>query len=88
MDLGDFRNSAYSGEDIIKLSIGRFMSEWTKDLLEITQKKSEIKLSVFSTHDSSISPLLSSMEIFSESYPDFGSNVIFFNIEDYFGIVK
>ena len=66
----------YQDTSMARRAIGRFLPEIKEKILEIISGPN-LKLAIFSGHDSTISPLLCAFKVFDGSYPDFASNITF-----------
>lgn len=67
---------SYTPEPIARKAIGRFLPAWTADLLAVHAGSSNLRLSLFSAHDSTVGPLLAAMQVLPSEYPGYGSRVI------------
>lgn len=66
----------YRSESICRKSIGRFLPEWTHNIAEAQAGRHYQRLSIFSGHDTTLQPVLSSMQVHIGEYPGYASNVI------------
>jgi len=68
---------AFRSKEISKLGIGRFLGEIVTHMDQKISGKSDLKLIVYSGHDTSVGPLLLALEVFDNKWPPIASNLIF-----------
>lgn len=68
--------NVYQDTNIARRAIGRFLPEIKEKILDIISGPN-LKMAIFSGHDSTIAPLLQAFKVFNGEYPNFASNVTF-----------
>ena len=78
-------DSLQKEKQVARLAVGRFVNEWKAMLQSVVRKEGEyaqLKLSVFSGHDSTIAPVLGVFNAGDGKWPSFGANITVEVFED------
>jgi acid phosphatase len=62
-------------KELCRLSLGRFMGQFTQLMLDRIQNRQGPALAVYSGHDSTLAPLLAAWKLFDNTWPPFGSHL-------------
>lgn len=61
--------------ELCRLSLGRFMGQFTQLMLDRIQNRKGPALAIYSGHDSTLAPLLAAWKLFDNTWPPFGSHL-------------
>jgi len=68
--------AAFKSKEISRLGMGRFLKEIATHIDEKISAKNNLKLIVYSGHDTTVGPLLVALDVFDDKWPPIGSNII------------